>query len=132
MKAEDRHMRWVGWIRNIDEIGVRRAGLTTEHKMQSRVLPNTRMRFTSREIGVDIQCRPCSDHNPSVEITRDTSLTASSSRSWLPRCIDWGVPGPMGGRPDAYTLGKDGAVAEVGLELGPVSPIEFVGESGGG
>jgi len=30
-----------------------------------------------------------------------------------------------------YTLGKDGAVAEVGLELPPVSPVDVVGESGG-
>lgn len=33
---------------------------------------------------------------------------------------------------DAYTLGKEGAVAEEGLELPPVSPVEVVGESGGG
>jgi len=113
----------------MDEIGARRADLTTDW---SRVFPDTRLRFTSCEIGADIQSRPCLDHNPNVEITRDTSLTASSSRSWPPRRIDWGVPGPIGGRPDAYTFGKDGAVAEVGLELGPVSPTEFVGESGGG
>jgi len=31
-----------------------------------------------------------------------------------------------------YTLGNDGAVAEGGLEVLPKSPIEFVGESGGG
>lgn len=31
-----------------------------------------------------------------------------------------------------YTLGNDGAVAEGGLEVEPRSPIEFVGESGGG
>ena len=116
-----------------DEIGVQRADLTTEHRMQSRVLPNTRLSFTGRQIGVDIRCCVFAQiHNPRVEITRDTSLTASSSRSWPPRRIDCGVPGPIGGRPDAYTLGKDGAVAEVGLELGPVSPTEFVGESGGG
>jgi hypothetical protein len=30
-----------------------------------------------------------------------------------------------------YTLGNDGAVAEVGLESPPVSPVEVVGESGG-
>jgi hypothetical protein len=34
----------------------------------------------------------------------------------------------MGG---PYTLGKEGAVAEVGLEFPPVSPAEVVGESGG-
>jgi hypothetical protein len=32
----------------------------------------------------------------------------------------------------AYTLGKDGAVADGGLDVVPKSPIEFVGESGGG
>jgi hypothetical protein len=31
-----------------------------------------------------------------------------------------------------YTLGNEGAVAEVGLELPPVSPVEVVGDSGGG
>jgi hypothetical protein len=31
----------------------------------------------------------------------------------------------------AYTLGKDGAVAELELELSPVSPVEVVGDSGG-
>lgn len=31
-----------------------------------------------------------------------------------------------------YTLGNDGAVAEGGPEVLPRSPIEFVGESGGG
>jgi hypothetical protein len=34
----------------------------------------------------------------------------------------------MGG---PYTLGKDGAVAEAGLELPPVSPVDVVGDSGG-
>ena len=29
-----------------------------------------------------------------------------------------------------YTLGKDGAVAELGLEFPPVSPVDVVGESG--
>lgn len=31
-----------------------------------------------------------------------------------------------------YTLGNDGAVTEVGLELPPVSPVDVVGDSGGG
>jgi len=31
-----------------------------------------------------------------------------------------------------YTLGNDGAVADVGLELPPVPPVEVVGDSGGG
>jgi len=31
----------------------------------------------------------------------------------------------------AYTLGKDGAVAELGLELSPVSPVEVVGDTKG-
>jgi len=39
-----------------DEIGVQRADLTTEHQMQSRVLPNTRLSVTGRQIGVDIRC----------------------------------------------------------------------------
>jgi len=38
-----------------DEMGAQRADLTTEHEMQSRVLPNTRLRFTGRQIGVDIR-----------------------------------------------------------------------------
>jgi len=32
----------------------------------------------------------------------------------------------------AYTLGKDGAVAEFGLEFSPVSPVDVVGDSGSG
>jgi hypothetical protein len=39
-----------------------------------------------------------------------------------------------GGLPEfggLYTLGKEGAVAEVGLEF-PPSPVEVVGDSGGG
>ena len=35
----------------------------------------------------------------------------------------------MGG---PYTLGNEGAVAEEGLELPPVSPVDVVGDSGGG
>jgi len=31
-----------------------------------------------------------------------------------------------------YTLGNDGAVADGGVEVGPISPIDVVGESGGG
>lgn len=31
-----------------------------------------------------------------------------------------------------YTLGNDGAVADVGLEFPPVPPVDVVGDSGGG
>lgn len=31
-----------------------------------------------------------------------------------------------------YTLGNDGAVADGGVEVDPMSPIDVVGESGGG
>jgi len=60
MKAEREKARAVGWMLDEfeirDEIGVQRADLTTEHEMQSRVLPNTRLSFTGRQIGVDSRC----------------------------------------------------------------------------
>jgi hypothetical protein len=64
-------------------------------------------------------------------MTLDTSLMASSSSTRPARWED--VP-RTGGLPDAgglYTLGNEGAVAEAGLEF-PPSPVEFVGDSGGG
>lgn len=33
---------------------------------------------------------------------------------------------------DPYTLGNEGAVTDAGLEVPPVSPVEVVGDSGGG
>jgi len=90
------------WRRKIGEISVWNAGLTIERwrdAVQS-LFPNT-LGLTRRKIGINIQRRTCSDHSPRLEITRDTSSTALSSSRWLPRRIDWGVPGPMGGRPDA-------------------------------
>lgn len=64
-------------------------------------------------------------------MTRDTSSTASSSSTTPPRpmlpCADGADErGAMG---DAYTLGNDGAVADVGLEP-PVSRSEVSGDSG--
>lgn len=57
---------------------------------------------------------------------------ASSSITRPDLCA--GVP-TTADRPDIggpYTLGKDGAVTDVGLEFPPVSPVEVVGDSGGG
>lgn len=64
-------------------------------------------------------------------MTRETSSTASSSSTtpdrpmlpWLDGPVDREAAG------DAYTLGKEGAVAEVGLEP-PVSRSETSGDSG--
>jgi len=60
-------------------------------------------------------------------MTRDTSSTLAS---WLRlRAEMTGERFDFGG---AYTLGKEGAVADGGLEVEPSSPMELVGESGGG
>lgn len=65
---------------------------------------------------------------PRLDITRETSsVTSSESLTRAFRCADE----PMTDR-GPYTLGKDGAVADVGLELPPVPPVDVVGDSGGG
>lgn len=70
-------------------------------------------------------------HSPRLEMTRETSSTASSSATKPDRpMVLWAEPGcdrdPTG---EAYTLGNNGTVADVGLEP-PVSKIEFSGDSG--
>lgn len=75
-------------------------------------------------------------YRPKFEMTRDTSSTASWSMTIPDRLI--GYPGgtepmtadrPAGG---PYTLGNDGAVAEIGLEVPsvPVPATDVSGESG--
>lgn len=67
-------------------------------------------------------------HRPRLEITRETSsVTSSESLTRAFRCADE----PMTDR-GPYTLGNDGAVADVGLELPPVPPVDVVGDSGAG
>jgi len=56
---------------------------------------------------------------------------ASSSRTRPARCEDIPRTGGLANVGGLYTLGKEGAVAEVGLEF-PPSPVEVVGDSGGG
>jgi hypothetical protein len=65
-------------------------------------------------------------------MTRVTSSLAASSlsNSMVVEPL-WAEVPITAGRPP-YTLGKEGAVAEIGLELPPVSLPELVGESGGG
>ncbi len=70
-------------------------------------------------------------HKPRLDIIREASASTSSA-SYVPPDI-CGTPmtaerDDIGG---PYTLGKDGAVADVGLELPPLSPVDVVGESGG-
>lgn len=71
-------------------------------------------------------------HRPRLCMTRVTpSLAASSlSNSMVlePLCAEVPI---TAGRPP-YTLGNEGAVAEIGLELPPVSLPELLGDSGGG
>jgi len=72
------------------------------------------------------------DHSPRLDMTRETSSTLSSPYSLAERlgtCIElFQIVGAevIGG---PYTLGKEGAVAEGGLEL-PSSAMDVVGESG--
>ena len=67
-------------------------------------------------------------HNPRLDITLDTSSTASSST--ITPALAFG-PVITAERDDRgeYTLGNEGVVTEVGLDP-PVSPVEFSGESG--
>jgi hypothetical protein len=60
-------------------------------------------------------------------MTRETSSIASSSSARS--CADVPIADldDVGG---PYTLGNEGAVAEDGLELPPVSPVDVVGDSG--
>jgi len=66
---------------------------------------------------------------------RETSSTCASSSTRPDRCAEVPTtadPEDIGG---PYTLGNEGAVAELGLEPEPspfsLSPVEVVGESGG-
>ena len=108
--------------------------IAEDTRMQSPVLPDTILRASVQFSPSDFTlCDRFLNHSPKLEMTLDTSSIASSSRTRPVRRIDCGVPGIPDGRTDdggPYTLGNEGAVAEVGLELGPVSPTEFVGESG--
>jgi hypothetical protein len=75
----------------------------------------------------------CIFHSPKFEITRETSSTASSSNVRLVLWPEGPITADLADVGGAYTLGKEGAVAEVGLGLlPPVSPVEVVGDSGGG
>jgi hypothetical protein len=74
----------------------------------------------------------CILHSPKLEITRETSSTASSSNVRLVLWLEGPITADLADVGGAYTLGKEGAVAEVGLGLPPVSPVEVVGDSGGG
>lgn len=77
--------------------------------------------FSSRHGKIGVQ-------RPRLEITRETSsVTSSESLTRAFRCADE----PMTDR-GPYTLGNDGAVADVGLELPPVPPVDVVGDSGAG
>lgn len=72
-------------------------------------------------------------YRPRLDTTRETSSIASSSRIWSEFCTELDSPPTTEVRPGGpYTLGNDGVVTEVGLELPPVSPVEVVGDSGGG
>ena len=64
-------------------------------------------------------------------MTRDTSSTASSSRiaPLRPTLLWVDAPAERDEIGEAYTLGKDGALSDVGLDP-PVSVREFSGESG--
>ena len=63
-------------------------------------------------------------------MTLVTSSTASSVNWGLWFLLDMtGERFAFGG---PYTLGNDGAVADGGVEVDPISPIDVVGESGGG
>lgn len=64
-------------------------------------------------------------------MTLDTSSTASSSSMRPARWADVPTTADLADAGGPYTLGNEGAVAEVGLEF-PPSPVEFVGDSGGG
>lgn len=74
-------------------------------------------------------------HNSRLRMTRLTSSLLSSSMMRAARLAVCKLPVRIGAElfevaGTAYTLGKLGAVAEVGLEL-PSSATEVVGESGG-
>jgi hypothetical protein len=63
-----------------------------------------------------------------LEMTLETSSTWAASRIRPDRWAEVPIIADFGG---AYTLGKDGADAEFGLEFSPVSPVDVVGDSGG-
>jgi hypothetical protein len=88
---------------------------------RSRRMP---VALAGRRDGVEM-----ANQSPRFEITLETSSMASSSRTRLARWEDIPRTGGLADIGGLYTLGKDGAVAEVGLD--PPSPVEFVGDSGG-
>ena len=73
----------------------------------------------------------CHSHSPRFEITLETSSIASSSRTFPARCAEVLTAADLEPAGGPYTLGNDGAVAEVGLEF-PASPVESIGDSGAG
>lgn len=63
-------------------------------------------------------------------MTLVTSSTPSSA--YWGRWLRLGIIGERFALGGPYTLGNDGAVADGGVEVGPISPIDVVGDSGGG
>lgn len=75
----------------------------------------------------EMDCQKLRRYNLRLEITRATS---SSTVSVCCGCLCAPITGfsELGG---PYTLGKDGALPEVGLDVAPVSVVEAVGDGGG-